>query len=559
MHFIFKQSKIMANVSSLSNALLKLHRLIMADRKDVGSVYFFAIVGGLISLTLPLGIQTIISFVMAATLSTSIVILIVIVIGGVFLNGFVQIRQLQVIERIRQKIFTRYSLEFGHKIPDMNLVEMDNYYLPEVVNRFFDVVALAKSIEKVLIDIPTSLIQIILGLILLSFYHPIFIAFGAFVLIVLIIILRITSNRGFQTSMLASDYKYKTAGWLQEVARSAKTFKYSKGTELHMRNTDEQITGYLLSRTAHFKILNTQYWSLIGFKILIVSTMLIAGTWLLLNQEINVGQFIAADIVIILIINSVEKLIGTMDNVFESLTSIEKLSKIVDSRSEESGNMDFISINGCTVKLQDVSFVYPDGSVGIKNVSLEIENKQIACISGDSGTGRTTILRLLTGSYVGFTGNVLVNQIPIGNYKLQSLRSQTGIMLAGQDIFKGSILENLTMGNTNISMNEITYLADKLGLTEFILSHKQGYDTALDPTGKRLSNAVIQNIKLMRALLGKPNLLLLDEPLLHLSKEREDDMMKYLKTEANATVIIITNDKNVQQQSDKFIILKKNK
>ncbi len=549
----------MANVSSLPNALLKLHRLIMADRKDVGSVYFFAIVGGLISLTLPLGIQTIISFVMAATLSTSIVILIVIVIGGVFLNGFVQVRQLQVIERIRQKIFTRYSLEFGHKIPDMDLEEMDNYYLPEVVNRFFDVVALAKSIEKVLVDIPTSLIQIILGLILLSFYHPIFIAFGAFVLIVLIIILRVTSNRGFQTSMLASDYKYKTAGWLQEVARSAKTFKYSKGTNLHMRNTDEEITGYLQSRTAHFKILNTQYWSLIGFKILIVSTMLIAGTWLLLNQEINVGQFIAADIVIILIINSVEKLIGTMDNVFESLTSIEKLSKIVDSRSEESGNMDFISINGCTIKLQDVSFVYPDGSVGIKNVSLEIENKQIACISGDSGTGRTTILRLLTGSYAGFTGSVLINQIPIGNYKLQSLRTQTGIMLTGQDIFKGTILENLTMGNTNISMNEITYLADKLGLTEFILSHKNGYDTALDPTGKRLSNAVIQNIKLMRALLGKPNLLLLDEPLLHLSKEREDDMMKYLKTEANATVIIITNDKNVQQQSDKLLLLKKNK
>ncbi len=548
----------MANVSSLSNALLKLHRLIMADRKDVGSVYFFAIVGGLISLSLPLGIQTIISFVMAATLSTSIVILIFIVIGGVFLNGFVQIRQLQVIERIRQKIFTRYSLEFGHKIPNMNLEEMDNQYLPEVVNRFFDVVALAKSIEKVLVDIPTSVIQILLGLILLSFYHPLFIAFGALVLIVLVVILRLTSNKGFETSMLASDYKYKTAGWLQEIARGAKTFKYSKGSNLHMRNTDEQISGYLESRTAHFKILNTQYWSLVGFKILIVSTMLIAGTWLLLNVEINVGQFIAADIVIILIINSVEKLVGTMDNVYSSLTSIEKLSKIVDSKSELSGNMDFNTTAGCSIKFGEVGFVYPDGSVGLKSVSFEIVNRKIACIGGDSGSGRSTILRLLTGSYPGFSGSVLINQIPIGNYKLDSLRLQTGIMLSGQDIFRGSIFDNLTMGNPHIPMNEITYLADKLGLTDFIIDNKNGYDTMLDPTGKRLSNHVIQNIKLMRALLGKPSLLLLEEPLLHLPKERENAMMQYLKNESNATVLIISNDKNVQQQADAFIFLKDN-
>ncbi len=557
MHFKIIFQHIMAQISTLSNALLKLHRLIMADRKDVGSVYFFAIVGGLISLTLPLGIQTIISFVMAATLSTSIVVLIIIVIAGVFFNGFVQIRQLQVIERIRQKIFTRYSLEFGHKIPIMNLEEMDSYYLPEVVNRFFDVVALAKSIEKVLLDIPTSVIQILLGLILLTFYHPLFIAFGAFVLIVLIIILKLTSNKGFETSMLASDYKYKTAGWLQEIARGAKTFKYSKGSNLHLRKTDEQISGYLQSRTAHFKILNTQYWSLIGFKILIVSTMLIAGTWLLLNQEINVGQFIAADIVIILIINSVEKLIGTMDNVYSSLTSIEKLSKIVDSPTELSGNLDFNTANGCSIQFDEVGFVYPNGSVGIKNVSFELANKKMACIGGDSGSGRSTVLRLLTGSYPGFSGSVLINQIPIGNYALQSLRAQTGIMLSGQDIFRGTILDNLTMGNAHISMNEITYLADKLGLTAFIINTKNGYDTMLDSTGKRLNNQVIQNIKLMRALLGKPSLLLLEEPLLHLSKERKDAMIEYLQTESNATILIISNDKTLQQNVDLFISLKK--
>ncbi len=545
----------MAAISTLSSALVKLHKLIMTDKKDVSSVYFFAIVGGLISLTLPLGIQTIINFVMAATLSTSIVILIGIVIFGVFLNGFVQVRQSQVIERIRQKLFTRYALEFSSKIPQINLQEMDNYYLPELVNRFFDIPALAKSIEKLLIEIPTSVIQILLGLILLSFYHPVFIAFGAFVLIVLIVIISITSPKGFETNMVSSDYKYKTAGWLQEVARGSKTFRYSKGSALHMQKSDLLISEFLDSRTAHFKILTTQYWSLIVFKILIVATMLIAGTWLLLNQQINVGQFIAADIVIILIINSVEKLIATMDNVYDSLTSIEKLSRIVDCKVEESGSLPFSSTTGCSINFKDVGFVYPNGSVAFLHVEFSLVKNEILCIKGPSGVGRSTVIRLLTGAYTGFSGSILLNQIPIGNYNLKDLRANTGIMLNEQDIFRGTILENLTMGNTDIPINDITNLADKIGFTDFIITNKNGYDTVLDPTGKRLNESVKQNIKLMRALLGKPALLLLEKPLEHLSNAQQILMMDYLRKESNATVIIISNDKDLHKQSNQVLVL----
>ncbi len=545
----------MANNSSISSALVKLHKLIMTDKKDVSSVYFFAIVGGLISLSLPLGIQTIINFVIANTLSTSVIVLIAIVIGGVFLNGFVQVRQSQVIERIRQKIFTRYTLEFSHKIPKISLEEMDNYYLPEVVNRFFDITALAKSIEKLLVDIPTSLIQILLGLILLSFYHPLFIGFGAFVLIVLVIIIRITSPQGFKTNMQSSDYKYKTAGWLQEVARGAKTFRYSKGSSLHMQKTDELVSEFLATRTAHFKILTTQYWSLIVFKILIVATMLIAGTWLLLNQQINVGQFIAVDIVIILIISSVEKLIATLDNVFDSLTSIEKLGKIVDSKIENNGNLSFDNNNGCDVDFVDVKFAYPNGSSALQQADFRIATNKVVCVKGNSGAGRSTILRLLTGAYPSFEGSILLNKIPIGNYNLYDLRKHTGTMLNEQDIFRGTILENLTMGSFDISMKEITYLADKIGFTEFIAANKKGYDTLLDPMGKRLSNQVQQNIKLLRALLGKPTLLLLEEPLRHLNKAQEFAMMEYLRLESNATVFIISNDKNLHALSDQVLEL----
>ena len=536
--------------NSLSSALLKLHKLIMTDKRDASSVYFFAIAGGLISLTLPLGIQTIISFVMAARLSTSIVILIAIVILGVFLNGLMQVRQIQVIERIRQKIFTRYSLEFSYKIPQISPQQMDDYYLPEVVNRFFDIPALAKSIEKIMLDIPASVIQILFGLIILSFYHPIFIAFGAFVFVALIIIIRITSPKGFETNLRASNYKYETAGWLEEMARGIKTFKYSKGASLHMKKTDKLIGEYLESRTAHFKILTLQYWSLIIFKILIVAAMLIAGTWLLLDQQINVGQFIAADIIIILIINSVEKLISTLDNVYDSLSSIEKISKITDSKIEETGNLAFDNSKGCSVVFKAVGFQYPNGSVALNEINFTASQNKIICFSGTSGSGRSTILRLLTGAYTGFTGHILLNDIPIKNYMLNDLRINTGTLLVDQDIFRGSILENLNMGNDQITLSEITTLAEITGLSTYITSEEKGYDTILDPMGKRISRHIKQKIKLIRALAGKPSLLLLEDPVMDLSIVEKENVIQYLKNSCNATVIVISNDEAMQKNSN---------
>jgi ATP-binding cassette, subfamily B, bacterial len=545
----------MAQKPTLSSALRKLYKLIMLDKRDVTSVYFFAILAGLLSLILPLGIQTIISFVMANTLSTSIIVLITIVIAGVFLNGFIQIRQSQVIERIMQKIFTRYTLEFSNKIPKVDLEEIDNYYLPEVVNRFFDVTALAKSIEKILLDIPASLIQITLGLILLSFYHPIFIAFGIFVFFIIIIIIRVTSPKGFNTSMDASDYKYNIGGWLEEIARGSKTFRYSKGSELHMHKSDGLVVNYLNSRTEHFKILLIQYWSLVTFKILIVATMLIAGTWLLLDNEINVGQFIASDIVIILIINSVEKLIASMDNVYDSLTSLEKLGKVVDIKLESSGNLIFEKEQGANIEFSKVNFRYPNGSRALSDIVLNLKSRTIAGINGPSGSGRSSILRLLTGAFSTYSGNILINDIPLGNYSLQTLRANTGIMLNEQDIFRGTILENLTMGNEKILISEVTDLASMTGLDRYITSNKQGYDTVLDPMGKRLSNEVIQNIKLVRALLGKPSLLLLEEPLRHLSDDVQNTLMDYLKNKSNATVLMVCSDRNLLAKCDTVIKL----
>jgi ABC-type bacteriocin/lantibiotic exporter with double-glycine peptidase domain len=541
---------------SLLKSVRSLFKILRLDKKDISSIYFFAILGGLIALTLPLGIQTIINFVTAGTLSTSIVVLIIIVVLGVFINGLVQVRQMQITEKVKQKIFTRYSLEFANKLPHLNIEKLDKYYLPELVNRYFDAPSLTKSLEKILLDVPAAIIQIVFGLILLSFYHPIFIGFGLFLIVILVIIVKYTSPQGLATSLKASDYKYAIASWLEEMARVIKSFKYSKDTDLHLKKADKLVSGYLDARTAHFKILLTQYWSLITFKIIITAAMLIVGSYLVIDNQINVGQFIAADIVIITIMSSVEKLISSLDKVYDTLTSIQKLSKVIDSDIETSGTRELEALNkGVTIDFLDVNFSYDTKQV-LKNLSFKIQPGQMVCLSGASGSGKSSVLRLLTGAFSNYTGTILIDNAPIGNYSLKSLRSQTGILLSQQDIFNGTLLENLTMGSAEISIDEVNSLSDKLNLKDFIKTYKDGYDAVLDTQGKKINANIRQEILLVRALLGKHRLLLLENPFNNLEPKEVIALMDYLQNENTATIIIISDDEHVKRKCDMVINLK---
>jgi len=155
--------------------LRRIARLVKEEKSEISSIYFFAVLSGIIQLSLPLGIQAIIGFVVGGAMSTSLVVLITLVVSGVLINGILQMNQMRIIERIQQKIFVRYSFAFTSHIPRLDLQKMDSVYLPELVNRFFDIPVLQKSISKILLDFPLAITQILLGLLLLSFYHPAFI------------------------------------------------------------------------------------------------------------------------------------------------------------------------------------------------------------------------------------------------------------------------------------------------------------------------------------------------------------------------------------------------
>lgn len=541
---------------SPGSAAKKIFELLKLDRKDVYAIYVFAVLAGLVQLALPLGIQSIIGFVMAGKISASIVILIVLVLIAVLLNGLLQVRQKQLTEKIQQKIFVRYAFQYADRLPRLNIEKLDRYYLPELVNRFFDTSTLQKGIEKILLEVPAAIMQILFGVLLLSLYHPIFVGFGFILLLLLFLILKYTMPAGFDASIEASNQKYATVAWLEEIARLVKTFKYSKGTSLNINKTDKIVHKYITARTNYFKILLTQYWSLISFKLIITAAMLIVGAFLLVEQQINVGQFIAADIVILSVISSVEKLIGTLDKVYDVLTSVEKLNKITEADTETQGTLSLQNtLSGVSILFDSVDFSYQNTEIVLHNISFNVQPGQKICIMGNSGSGKSSILRLLTGAYQNFSGSLLIDNLPIGNYSLESIRSQTGVLLNQQDIFEGTIWDNLTMGNNNISKQEVAELIHLSGLQKYIAAQPRGFDTQLDPLGKGLTAEVKQTILLLRALLGNKRLLLLEDPLSNIDPTYQEQIADYIFNDQTCTALITTNSPVIAKKCDWIIYL----
>lgn len=543
-----------------SNPLKRIAQLVNVHKKEVVSIYLFSMLSGLINLSLPLGVQTIIGLVMGATMVSSIYVLIFLVVLGVFLVGLLQINQMKIIETIQQRVFANYAYTFADTIPRMDLKKMDHYFIPEKVNRFFDTINIQKGFAKLLLDIPIASVQIIFGILLLSLYHPLFILLGVFLLLLLGIIFNLTSKRGISTSIEESNYKYEVVGFFNEMGRTLKSFKFSQGSDLNLEKTNAHTRGYLEARTQHFRVLLFQYKTLIFFKVSLTVLMLTLGTYLLIDQQLNIGEFIAAEIVILMVIGAVEKLITSLDSAYDVITGLEKIASVTESPLEKSGTMELNIQKGLDIQLSNFSFSFDASKKILESINLHIKPGQKVSIDGPEGSGKSMLLRMLTGNYQDFEGSFQLNHFPIQNYALQDLRKYTGVVLHGQEIFGGSLWENISLGQKEITADLILQKSMELGFDDFLSHFPAGFDTIIEPIGKKTPQTIIKKVLLLRALCGPKKLLLLEEPWAGLETKNKEQLKHYLlNLPADTTVIVVSDDADFNRLTDQQIYMRHGK
>ena len=547
---------------NVETAWQRLMGLLKLDKRDILQTFYYAIFAGLVNLSLPLGIQAIINLIQGAQISTAWIILVILVTGGVAFAGILQLMQIRIIENIQQKIFTRASFEFAYRFPKIKMSELRDYYPPELANRFFDTLNVQKGLSKVLLDFPAAILQILFGLILLSFYHPFFILYGLLLVLLIYVVFKFTAQKGMDTSLEESKNKYKVAHWIQEIARSLVSFKLSGRTSHALIKNDELVAEYLEARENHFRILVIQFIQMIGFKVLVTGGLLLIGGLLVLNQEMNIGQFVAAEIIILLVINSVEKLIRGLETIYDLLTSIEKLGQVVDKELEsQEGETPLTPEMELTVELDNVSYSVVGSTRKIINeLSLKILPNTSTVIVGPNSSGKSTLLRLISGLLTPTEGAIFVNDISLENIVPNHYRSFLGQSLTEESPFEGTILNNITFGDKSVQQKDLNWAIEKAGLLSFVKEQPKGINTFLYPEGQQIPYTISKKIVLARSIVRKPKLLILKDPLDQLNESEAIEIMDFLTAKERPwALVVVSQDPNWLSRCDRKIVIEEGK
>lgn len=549
--------------SSRWSLIGKIGGLLRQHKKEIGHILIYAVISGIISLSLPLGVQSIISYVSSGQLVTSVVVLLIFIIAGLLISGSMQYMQLYISEHIQQKIFVSNAFSISQRVPKIQSESLHGKNAREMMNRFFEVVTLQKGTAVLLLEFSAAGLQILFGLLLISVYHPVFILPGLLLVILLLIVLRVTGPQGLSTSITESKYKYQVARWLEEMAGSMRSFKLTDSSEFVSGKTDQYVSGYLVARKKHFKILSIQYLSFILFKTLITGGLLAVGCYLVINNEISLGQFVSAEIIIILVMGAVEKMILKLDTIYDLLTAIGKISELTEMPVDENGKYPVPAGKkpGLLLEINELIHTLPGSKTPVLNgISFTAAPGEKICIAGQNGSGKTTLVQLLLGVAHVQSGTYTINGMPFCDLDRNQLMPQIGHITSMGDLFDGTVLENITLGRRGIDLNRVMEVIEIAGLREYIRQLPEGLNTRLVGGDQYTSGSIARKILYARCIIGNPKLIILDHFLSGVSEKEKIRLLDFLlNAKQDAGLIVVSSNPAVMQRCDKTIVLEQGK
>ncbi|MBD2150446.1 peptidase domain-containing ABC transporter [Pseudanabaena sp. FACHB-1277] len=288
--------------------------------------------------------------------------------------------------------------------------------------------------------------------------------------------------------------------------------------------------------------------------------LLWVGAYLVLNNQLTLGQLIAFRIIAGYTTTPLLRLIQLWQNFQETALSLERLSDIINhpQEQEETGrrNIPMPAITGA-VRYENVNFRFAaNGNLQLNNVSLDIEAGKFVGVVGASGAGKSTLTKLLSRLYEPEAGRILIDDYDISKVELYSLRRQIGVVLQDTLLFDGTVQENIALTNADATPEEIVDAARIACAHEFIMQLPQGYETRVGERGASLSGGQRQRIAIARTVLQKPQLLILDEATSALDYNTERQVSLNLAEEFRGrTVFFITHRLATIHNADLILVM----
>ena len=489
----------------------RLRALLGTERGTLWIAVVYSAVIGLLSLVVPIAVQLLVNTIAFGSLLQPLAVLMVAVFLALGCNTALNALRAGVVEIVQRSIFARVATDVTWRLLRVRVEAFDRYHGPELVNRFFDTVTVQKAAALLLIDGLSVAMQTSIGLVLLALYHPILLAFDVLLVLAMALIVGPLGRGAVGTAIKESKAKYALEAWLEQIAAHLVTFKSAGAAPFATARAQRLLEDYLHYRRDHFRILVRQIVGAFGLQAIASATLLGIGGWLVVNRQLTLGQLVASELVVTLMMSAFTKFGKQLEVYYDLCAALDKLGDLVDLPLERRGGESLVPGTGPVgLTLRDVEVRYPDATRAALQVrALTVRPGEHVGLVGANGSGKSTLVDVLFGLRTPGTGSVQLDGVDLRQVPLAALREAVALV-RGIELFPGSIVDNVRLGRADLGLDEVTHVLDAVGLLDELRHLPDGLDTELHSHGRPLSHRQAGRLMIARALAGRPRLLVLD-------------------------------------------------
>jgi ABC-type bacteriocin/lantibiotic exporter with double-glycine peptidase domain len=541
---------------TLRENLDRLGLFLRGERKLLFSILIYAWAVGLFSLIIPLTVQELVNTFAYAVTPVMVVTLVGIMAGILLFVGVFRILQFYGTDLVERRLFVRLSLALAKVVPNFKL----KTFRPYLISQFLETVLLMRAFSGIFVDLVNFLVGTIIGMTLLALYHPFFIIFDAILLLSIIIII-LLGKGGLRDTINMSQAKYDTFNWFQNIAENLIHLKAINSSPIIQQRADKMAGAYVQARKSRFRALLRQYMGSIVFQVLIHTGLLGTAGWLLSQDQLTLGQLVAAEVVVASLLLNLEAVLKRTYVIFYFFTALHELDHLFSLPQDPPEDGKGISLpqtekTGIHVQCNRLDWIGRSRS-GLESIQFEAlpgEKWGIICPTESS---RHLISLMLSGLDQDLEGRVRYNGIEVASLATSQICAERSVLF-GKDLtlFDGTILDNIIMGRSGIDPQNLVWARQISGLDEALNELPDGMETQVCDQGKDFSPSLQLRILLTRAIVTRPALLILDGGLHEIQSEIRESVLRNLcSPEHPWTLIIVTTDSNIREFTQKNLSL----
>lgn len=519
--------------------------LVRMERRDLALIIVYAVGYGLMSLAVPVAVETLVGTVAFGSLMQPVITLMLLLAAGLTFAAVMRAYQFYVVELVQRRIFARAAVDVAHRMPRVSIERFADGSPAELVNRFFDAITVQKAAGMLLVDGLTILLEALLGMMLLAFYHPFLAAFDVFLLLGIVFVLFVLGRGGPRAFIDASKAKFAVAAWLEEIAHHPITFKSAGWTGYATERASDVVRRYLLKRGTRFRVVIRQIVGTYSLQVFANTALLGIGGYLVIARQLTIGQLVASNLIVAAVVEGFTKFGKQIEAFYDLLAGLDKLGHLTDLPLERQDGAPAPEREGpASVEIRGLGYSVADRSI-LSEVDLSLEAGSRTLVVGREGSGKSVLAELLFGLRTPTAGVIRLDEIDTRGLSLEGIR---GIVALARDvdIFDGTVAENISGGSTLCDPETMRSAIDAVGLTRDIEALPEGLATKLRDKGGPLSSGQRRRLALARCIAQRPRVLVVDETLDGLDEDHREKVIAALAgKDAPWTLLVLAKDDRV--------------